>query len=152
VARPSRRLIDALRATARRLEDGARYEWGHMGRCNCGHLAQTLTTFTPEQIHRMAMVRFGNWNEQVREYCPSSGFQMDLLIDLLMDAGLDRDDLCHLENLSDTQVLSRLPIEERDLQRNHREHTIRYVRAWADALESAIPSPLPAPLLELCAT
>ena len=46
MARPSRRLIDALRATARRLEDGARYEWGHMGRCNCGHLAQTLTTYT----------------------------------------------------------------------------------------------------------
>ena len=33
-------LIEALRKTAKKLEKGARYQWGHMGCCNCGNLAQ----------------------------------------------------------------------------------------------------------------
>ena len=41
----------ALRATADRLAaPDARYEWGHMGGCNCGHLAQTVTTLSRAEI------------------------------------------------------------------------------------------------------
>ena len=47
------RLAFALRRTADRLADGARYEWGHVGRCNCGHVAQTLTDLDDRQILRI---------------------------------------------------------------------------------------------------
>ncbi|WP_243635867.1 hypothetical protein [Hymenobacter edaphi] len=36
-------VIEALRTTAQRLSTQAPYQWGHMGSCNCGHLAQTIT-------------------------------------------------------------------------------------------------------------
>ena len=34
MAKSNPELICALRETAERLEGGAQYEWGHMGRCN----------------------------------------------------------------------------------------------------------------------
>lgn len=134
MAKPTPHLIDALRATALRLESGARYEWGHMGRCNCGHLAQSLTSLTADDIHRMALTRSGDWSEQSTLYCPTSGFELDALIDLLLEAGLSPSDIGHLENLSDVRVLRRLPPEARGLERNRREHAVRYMRAWADLL------------------
>ncbi len=53
-------LVAALRATARRLEQGASYCWTHMGSCNCGQLAQTLTRLPKEEIHRLALERAGD--------------------------------------------------------------------------------------------
>ena len=52
MATPSLKIIDALRNTANQLENGNRYEWGHMGSCNCGNLAQTITTFTRAEIQK----------------------------------------------------------------------------------------------------
>ncbi len=42
-------LIEALRRTAARLATGAEYRWTHMGSCNCGHLAQTVTELCRER-------------------------------------------------------------------------------------------------------
>ena len=67
-------LIAALRSTARRLEGGARYRWTHMGSCNCGHLAQTLTRLPREEIHRLALERAGDWGEQARSRQPTCVF------------------------------------------------------------------------------
>jgi hypothetical protein len=50
MAKSNPELINALRETADRLEQGAHYEWGHMGRCNCGHLVQTLTWMSDYEI------------------------------------------------------------------------------------------------------
>jgi hypothetical protein len=138
MAIPSRRLIDALRATASRLDLGAPYEWGHMGRCNCGNLAQQLCGRPAEEIHRMALVRSGDWSEQSLLYCPSSGYELDTLFDLLGEAGLAPHDIRHLENVSDPDILARLPLERRRLLRNRREHAIVYMRAWADLLEERL--------------
>ena len=73
-------LVDALRRTARKLASGASYQWGHMGSCNCGNLAQELTRLTKAEIHAFAMQGRGDWREQVEEFCPTSGLPMDLLI------------------------------------------------------------------------
>ena len=128
-------LIAALRATARRLERGADYRWTHMGSCNCGHLAQTLTRLPKEEIHRLALERAGDWGQQARDYCPSSGYPMDHVLAVLFDAGLTRDDVWHLERLSDPEVLRRLPVGERHLDHRRRDDVVLYLRTWAARLE-----------------
>jgi hypothetical protein len=68
MATPTLRLVRALRATARRLEDQTlTYRWSHFAHCNCGHLAQTVTGLGPEEIQRRAASQAGDWAEQAGE-------------------------------------------------------------------------------------
>ena len=125
-------LIAALRTTARRLERGVRYRWAHMGSCNCGHLAQTLTRLPRQEIHRLALQKAGDWGEQARQYCPTSGYPMDHILGVMRSYGLDADDIWHLERLSDPEVLRRLPPGQRHLDHRLREDVVRYLRTSAD--------------------
>ena len=154
MARPEPRLIEALRATARRLESGASYRWTHMGMCNCGHLAQTVTGHPKEELHRMALEKAGDWSQQVVDYCPTSGFPMDHVITSLLNLGLTQSDLRHLEWLSDQTILRRIPVHRRPgqgryLDRRRRSDVVLYLRTWADHLESewmerqSVPASLP---------
>ena len=138
MARATPELIHALRQTAKSLRQGAPYQWGHMGGCNCGNLAQELTQLNKDQIHRYAMQRHGDWNEQAEDYCSTSQMPIDLLISELLNAGLQLEDLKHLERLSDRQVLTRLPIERRFLKHNSRDDVVTYMNVWADLLEEQL--------------
>ncbi|MCA9611043.1 MAG: hypothetical protein KC619_35860 [Myxococcales bacterium] len=136
MARPTPRLIDALRVTAARLEDpSTKYRWAHMGACNCGQLAQTITEIPREEIHRRALERAGDWGEQAVEHCAASGLPIDHILDAMLDVGLELGDVTRLERLSDRRVLARLPVEERRLSFRAREDVVRYMRAWADLLD-----------------
>ena len=106
-----------------------------MGGCNCGHLAQELTTLTKDQIHQCAMQRDGDWNEQVGDYCPISQMPINLLINEILSVGLILKDLKHLERLDDRNVLIRFPLEKRFLSHNIREDVVSYIHAWASLLE-----------------
>ena len=138
MAIPSVRLIRALRKTAAKLKAGSAYQWGHMGACNCGNLAQTLTKLTKADIHAYAMERSGDWAQQILEFCPTSGYPMDVVIQTMLEAGLTRDDLTHLERLDDPWVLAGLPLEQRHLARNRREDAVLYMEVMADRLEAAL--------------
>lgn len=138
MARPNRTLIAALRATAARLAAGSRYQWTHQGACNCGHLAQTITRRSREELHRLAVQRAGDWGEHAIDYCPTSGYPIDAVLSEMLDAGLELSDVGHLERLDDVAVLRRLPIEERGLDHRRREHVVRYLEAWADLLEERL--------------
>ncbi len=138
MARPNPELIDALRRTARKLKDGAPYQWGHMGGCNCGNLAQELTKLSKDDIHRYAMQRYGDWNEQVEDFCPTSALPIDIVISEMIGAGLMLEDLKNLEKLSDRQVLARFPIEKRFLKHNIRNDVVAYLNEWADMLEEQL--------------
>ncbi|MEM6794626.1 MAG: hypothetical protein AAF725_11645 [Acidobacteriota bacterium] len=135
MAQANPRLIEALRITARRLDSGADYRWTHMGRCNCGHLAQTVTRKSSEELHRIALQKAGDWSQQAVDHCPTSGLPMDHVIESLLDLGLNRDDLCALERLSDRRILKRLPVGERRLDKRTQKHVVLYLRTWADWLE-----------------
>ncbi len=131
-------LIQALRRTAQKLAQGVAYQWGHMGSCNCGNLAQELTKLSKAQIHEFAMQGRGDWREQVEEFCPTSGLPMDLLIADMLNYGLTTSDLQHLERLSDKQVLARIPLERRNtLMHNRRDDVVLYLETWATMLEEA---------------
>ncbi len=131
MARATIQLIDALHATIERLRSDAHYEWGHMGACNCGHLVQTVTRLPQRTIHELALEREGDWAQQANDYCPTSGYRIDDIIDALLDIGMTHDDIRHLERLSDPVVLRRVG---RPLSRNVREDAIDYMAAWAACL------------------
>jgi hypothetical protein len=136
MAHSSPEIINALRKTAAQLENGNRYEWGHMGSCNCGNLAQTITSFSRAEIQKYALQKRGDWSEQLIDYCPSSGYPMDLIIEKMIDFGFTRQDLRHLEWLSDTQILSKIGLTF--LNRNVKSDTVLYLKSWANLLEDQL--------------
>ncbi len=138
MARPNYKLIKAIRNTAFKLGNGAAYQWGHMGSCNCGHLVQEITNLSREKIHNMALHRYGDWSEQANDYCPASGYPLDSLISIMIENGLDTDDLKHLEKLSDKTVLNHLPAHRKFLRHNVRSDVVLYLRTWADLLENTL--------------
>ena len=143
-------LIAALRATAARLTQEAPYQWGHMGSCNCGHLAQTITTLSKAEIHAQALQRHGDWERQLVDYCPTSGLPFDQTIDEMLALGFSRQDLTNLEKLGDPAVRQALPFERRNaLRHNQRDDVVLYLRTWANLLEQRLLAAVPLPTLEL---
>jgi hypothetical protein len=138
MAKSKPELIDALRTTAQRLTAGAHYEWGHMGRCNCGHLVQTITSLSDREIVQVADHRLDEWTEHAKDYCEGSGHSLDTLFLTLQEMGFDYQDVIHLENLSDQRVLQRLGQEQRYLRRNCREDVTLYMNTLATMLEEAL--------------
>lgn len=138
MARPSLELVQALRATAQRMRDTQHYSWGHMGSCNCGHLAQTVTRLDRAEIHRRAMERAGDWGQQALEACPASGFALDHVLESMFEIGLARRDIEELEELSGREVLARLPGGHRHLRRNSKDDAILYLETWASQLEESL--------------
>jgi hypothetical protein len=138
MAQPSLEIVSVLRSTAKKIEASNSYQWGHMGLCNCGFLAQEITHFTKAEIHQRAMQRHGDWTEQLHDYCPSSGLPMDDLISELLSFGFDADDLKHLEKLSDGKVLRLIPLHERDLKHNLKKDVVKYLKTWANLLEDEL--------------
>lgn len=138
MAYPSEKLIAALLTTADQIEKGAPYQWGHMGACNCGNLAQVLTPYNKAEIHRFALEGHGDWNEQLREYCGVTKLPLDVIISMMLQEGLHTTDLMHLELLSDPEVLAQLPSEQRHLKKQVKADVVLYFRTWAALLQSQL--------------
>jgi len=136
MARANRELISALRQTSQRLTRDVSYQWGHMGMCNCGHLAQAITGLASAEIHASALIREGDWEQQAKDYCPTSGNLIDVVLAAMFDLGLTRSDIRNLEKLADLDVLRRAG---RHLRFNNRVDVALYMRTWADLLEESVP-------------
>lgn len=127
-------LVSAIRRAADSISSGSHYEWGHMGSCNCGHLAQQLTQKTKDEIHRAAMEKKGDWADQVLDFCPQSGMTMDWLISELTSYGLSTRDLIDLERLTNPSVLEKAGVPY--LSKNKKEDVVTYMHSWADLMET----------------
>jgi hypothetical protein len=148
MARPTPELIAALRTTAKRLGSGVQYYWSHQGSCNCGHLAQTITSFSKAEIHSYAIERHGDWDDHAEDYCPTSGHHLDVIISRMLEVGLERSDIGELERLSNARILQRIPAERRALQYNRREDVILYMETWAALLEEELLAQIALPTTE----
>ena len=135
MARANRELISALRQTAQRLAGDVSYQWGHMGMCNCGHLAQSVTGLAGAEIHQSALIREGDWEQQAKDYCPTSGNLIDVVLAVMFELGLTRSDIRNLEKLADLEVLRRAG---RHLRFNNRQDVVLYMNTWADLLEETV--------------
>ncbi|AXJ00863.1 hypothetical protein CYPRO_1612 [Cyclonatronum proteinivorum] len=141
---PNLRLIDALRKTAKRLDSGAEYNWCHMGRCNCGHLAQTITELSPAEIHEMALLKAGDWTTQSVEHCTATGLTIDHIIASMLELGLTRQDIANLERLADQRVLMRIPLERRkEMSHKNRADVVLYMNTLAQMLEEQLLNSVP---------
>ena len=149
MAKANLELVAAIRRAAKAIETGTQYQWGHMGSCNCGHLAQEITKLSKAEIHEYAMRKYGDWTEQSMDYCPNSGQPLDLVISQMLEAGLDICDLKHLERLSDLNVLKRLGPEISHLKHNVRDDVVLYMQTWADLLEETLTESIQLPALEM---
>ena len=138
MARANERLIEAIEQTIQKISSGAGYQWGHMGMCNCGHLVQALTQKSQREIHEAALLRAGDWGQQSIDYCPTSGLPLDAIISEMLEAGLTLDDINYLERLNDPKVLARIPLEERWLKRNDKEHLVKYLETWGELLREEL--------------
>jgi hypothetical protein len=138
MATPNYTLVHAFKKAAQQLKNGQPYQWGHMGSCNCGHLAQVLLNLNKGSIHQLAMEKVGDWNEQLNDYCPTSGLAMDQLIWGLLEKGLSQTDLMDLEYLRNTSVLAKINDSYKPLLHNKREHVILYLEAWATLMEDEL--------------
>lgn len=149
MAKVSVELIEILRKTAQSIERSSLYQWGHMGCCNCGFLAQQITHLRKDEIHSAAMLGHGDWTEQLNDYCSTSGLPMDNLISTMVAFGFDTADLKNLERLSDIRILNCLAGEKRDLQHNVKDDVAMYMRTWANLLEDELISQVSLPDLAL---
>ncbi len=131
-------LITALRDTAKKLQEGARYEWGHMGRCNCGHLVQTITELSDREIVEKIDHQLNEWTEHANDYCAQTGGSVDEFFEVMKANGFDHDDMVKLEYLSDDKVLDRLGDEKIYLHHNERTDVVLYMEEMADMLEEEL--------------
>jgi hypothetical protein len=148
MAKASVETIHALRKTAASLQQSTTYQWGHMGACNCGFLAQEVTHLQKSEIHTRAMQGHGDWTEQLNDYCPTSGLLFDDLVSELIAFGFDTTDLKNLERLSDGEVLRTLPAGKRNLKHNVKQDVVTYLLAWADLLENKVLASIQLPNLQ----
>lgn len=135
MAKANPELIAALRRASFRISKEDNYQWGHMGHCNCGHLAQELSNLSPSEIHKIAMQRSGNWNDQCQDYCSDSKMPIDILISELLGNGLSIEDLMDLEKLSNPKVLEAMKGIKKYPERNNKKDVALYMNTWADVLE-----------------
>ena len=131
-------LIDALRATSKRLEnEDVQYQWGHMGQCNAGHLIQTLTGMSSFEIVESVDFQLDEWSEHAVDYCSCTGNKVDDIFLSIEKQGLTHSDIVKLENLSDKRILQNLNGGFRYLRRNVKQDVIEYMRSFADLIEKS---------------
>lgn len=138
MAHPNIVLVEALRQTANRLENGATYAWGNHGACNCGNLLQVITPLSRQDIMGYAQTGIGEWTELSAEFCDTSNAPVDMLVSRLQGIGLTPSDIHNLEYLDNREVLEHLPGGFRWLKKNKREDVILYFETFADMLEEKL--------------
>jgi hypothetical protein len=138
MAQPTFELIQALRLTAKNLQNGAYHSWGHHGACNCGNLVQSVTEFTKDEILRYAHDGAGEWTELAIDFCPITNAPLALIFCKLEEIGLTPTDIHHIEYLSDEEVLNNLEGGKRWLKRNKKEDAIAYFESFANVLEEKL--------------
>ncbi|MCF8340867.1 MAG: hypothetical protein K9I82_07825 [Chitinophagaceae bacterium] len=138
MAFPNTVLIEALRTTAKRLNDGATYAWGNHGACNCGNLLQVITPLSRQDILQYAHTGIGEWTELSEDFCGVTNAPVDMLLSKLQGVGLTPSDIHNLEYLDNREVLDKLPGGFRWLTKNVREDVIVYFETFANILEEQL--------------
>jgi len=120
-------LISRLKLAISALRDGTiHYDWYKHESCNCGVVAQALLGKNREEVQKlfnpvlagMQEYKKGSdsqinltWKEGVGLYCPITGRSMHDIFNQLMDAGLSKADMAHLEYMSNPAILKRSGID-----------------------------------------
>lgn len=126
-------LINALVLAISSLENkSVHYDWQRPCSCNCGVIAQAITGETPDVLAKEYINPVANllansdrkrftkkdgglfhpsWSDMAKQYCSMTGAPTTLIFKQLHGAGLTKDDILHLEFLSDKKICERAGIE-----------------------------------------
>lgn len=136
MARANSTLIAKLREAAAKIERADDYNWGHIGRCNCGHLVQCITNLKAGDIMAIARTNYiDEWTEFANDYCPNNGASVDQLVDTLLKNGFELKDIHQLEYLSNPEVLKAIPGSPKTLEKGKPRNAALYMRTWASLME-----------------
>lgn len=124
-------MAEALRKAANKIEK-ERYSWKDLGHCNCGNLAQVVTGKSGKEILRQGIKKHGDWQMLVGLHRENSMYEIDHVIDSMIEIGFRLDQISKLETLSDQEILNEIGV---DLRRDKREDVILYLNTWADLIE-----------------
>lgn len=118
-------LKEALKVVVHALEnDTIKYDWHQISHCNCGLVAQAITGTDLESLddiylndistslqEKLQQENTPTWSEMVKEYCPLTGQPLVAIFEKLYEAGMKREDIAHLEYLSDPKILAASKID-----------------------------------------
>ena len=133
MAIPNENLLNIFDKTIESLEnEDDRYNWGHLGRCNCGFLAKEVTKKSAKEIHEAALAKKGeDWGVRVENFCPVSGYLIDDIISELFSVGLSPRDIVSIEKLNDPEILKLVPKGQK-LEKGNRQDAISYMKAFRE--------------------
>ena len=157
--------LDVLKETLGKLNSGKfKYEWGRMGQCNCGIVSQVALGESAKQVESAfedSQVK-GPWTDNLRVFdnrsmkktCSVTGQKVFDIVKTLFNQGFTKDELIHLEWLSDPKVRQRAQaigkwehqeidqfsdhfyaIREGDSSNESRGNLKLYLAAWIQILE-----------------
>lgn len=146
------KLIEAIRETIIDLETGRReYSWSEASTCNCGILTRNISNLTYKQLRDMIEESDMNicdnsalWSNKIT--CTVTNAPLQEVFKKMYEVGLTKEDIIHLERLSDSKILSltNIDISQGDYYMR-KENVLLYFRAWLRILER---EETPAPKLE----
>tara|TARA_B100001758_G_C18114110_1_gene455211 strand:+ start:177 stop:674 length:498 start_codon:yes stop_codon:yes gene_type:complete len=132
-------LVLVIQETISRLElEDCEYQWTNQGKCNCGHIIQTVTGKTSASIHKIALNSQGEWTDHAKNFCVSSGLHVDILIEELLKIGISLDQIPHLEYLSSPKITRYIPNKMLPLNHKSKEDFIFYLQTWKKVLKKEI--------------
>ena len=114
------KLIDAIDAVIKELEAGTlSHNWREYHACNIGLIARVITGKSGKDItDELTVIKKdyseaglgsdnNHWSDYVEYFCPISGLSKVELFRTLQEVGMSREDMMHLEYLSDPKVLAK---------------------------------------------
>jgi len=117
-------LVEALTIVVTALKnDTIYYKWKDTNTCNCGLVAQAVTRTNKDELDELYLQPIASpiqvknkskfsptWSDMVAEYCPLTKEPVTEIFKKLFDAGMTREDIGHLEYLSDPEILEKINI------------------------------------------
>lgn len=128
------KLISALNVVIKALESGTVfYNWSEAESCNCGLVVQSLIGSSVKEFSQELNDRLmknlrdfsearkidynPTWCNLAALYCPLTGIPTNKIFKVLYESGLTREDIGHLEYLSDPEILQRAKIDTKETEK-----------------------------------
>lgn len=136
--KPSYKLIEALRRTARQIESGEEWNWDNPCSCNCGLLVNNLGVPYESIKNRISGFWTTSFHPSIEKEDLKSSDNKSLFYRILKDHEITYEDIVELEHIG-REVIKQDKITEKETPESlevYRNLVCSYIRDKADELES----------------
>jgi hypothetical protein len=128
------KLAKYLETAAKYIKHYDSYNWQDMSKCNVGVLAQFSTSLKQEQLkqhlHKYTNKDQESWTTFTDTQCPATGLNITDIHEALFKIGMRREDIYHIEYLSNKEIISKCNFKEEHDYTN-KEDVSKYMETWA---------------------